>query len=184
MLAYSSVEHMGLLALGVGLGGAATAGAMLHMVNHSVAKAALFLLAGNILSKYHTKSSHDVSDLTHTLPITGPLWMAGFLAIAGAPPFGPFVSEFAILKAALDTGRYAIATSIFVCLAVIFVGMATPVLHMCQGRPPHGVQATKRESWLHVAPPALLLLASLCLGLYVPAWLQTLLAQAARLISG
>jgi hydrogenase-4 component F len=178
MLAYSSVEHMGLLALAAGLGGAATAGGMLHMVNHSMAKAALFLTAGNILAKYHTKSSHDVTGLLHALPVSGPLWLAGFLAIAGSPPFGPFVSEFAIVKAAMDSGRYGVAAGTLVCLAVIFVGMATAVLHMSQGRAPHGIHDEPSENWLLTTSPALLVLASLCLGLYQPHWLQTLLASA------
>ncbi|MCL2124038.1 MAG: NADH dehydrogenase FAD-containing subunit, partial [Desulfovibrionaceae bacterium] len=101
LLAYSSVEHMGILALGVGLGGGAVFGAMLHAVNHSLAKAMLFLLAGNILRHYHTTSSHDVRGMRRTMPWTAALWTAGFLAVAGSPPFGLFVSEFSILQAML-----------------------------------------------------------------------------------
>jgi hydrogenase-4 component F len=101
MLAYSSVEHMGILALGVGLGGAATFGAMLHAVNHSLVKATLFMVAGNILAVYKTRST-GVRGVLQVLPVSGALWVAGFLAITGSPPFGPFLSEFTILKAAFD----------------------------------------------------------------------------------
>ena len=93
MLAYSSVEHMGILALGVGLGGAGSFGALLHAVNHSLAKAMLFLLAGNILAAYRTKATAEVRGMARVLPVTGALWIAGFLAITGSPPFGPFVSR-------------------------------------------------------------------------------------------
>ena len=88
MLAYSSVEHMGILALGIGIGGVATFGAMLHTVNHSLTKAMLFLVAGNILALYRTKSTTRVRGVLRMLPITGVLWLAGFLAIVGSPPLG------------------------------------------------------------------------------------------------
>ena len=112
MLAYSSVEHMGILALGVGIGGVATFGAMLHTVNHSLTKAMLFLAAGNILAVYRTKSTTHVRGVLRTLPVTGVLWLAGFLAIVGSPPFGPFLSELTILKGVLDAGRPVIAAGL------------------------------------------------------------------------
>ena len=109
MLAYSSVEHMGILALGVGLGGGGGFGAMLHAVNHSLTKGMLFLVAGNILALYRSKSTCEVRGVLRTLPVTGILWVAGFLAITGSPPFGPFLSELVILKAALDQGQMVVA---------------------------------------------------------------------------
>ena len=93
MLAYSSVEHMGLLSLGVGLGGAATFGSLLHAVNHSLTKAMLFLVAGNILTAYQSKSTTEVSGVLHVLPYSGFLWVVGFLAITGSPPFGLFLTD-------------------------------------------------------------------------------------------
>ena len=136
MLAYSSVEHMGILALGIGIGGAATFGAMLHTVNHSLTKAMLFLAAGNILALYRTKSTTRVRGVLRTLPITGVLWLAGFLAIVGSPPFGPFLSELTILKGVLDAGRPLVAVAYLSALAVVFVGMATIFLRMAYGLPP------------------------------------------------
>ncbi len=94
MLAYSSVEHMGILALGVGIGGAAGFGAMLHAVNHSVTKAMLFFVAGNILAAYKTQEyRRTCAGVLRVLPISGVLWLAGFLAITGSPPFGTFLSD-------------------------------------------------------------------------------------------
>ena len=84
---------------------------MLHAVNHSLAKAMLFLAAGNILAIYRTKSTTRVRGVLRTLPITGVLWLAGFLAIAGSPPFGPFLSELTILKGVLDAGHPIIAAA-------------------------------------------------------------------------
>src|SRR5262249_46299958 len=89
LLAYSSVEHMGILSLGVGLGGAGIFGSMLHAINHSLTKASLFLVAGNILAVYKTRSIGQVQGVSRVLPVSGIVWLAGFFAITGSPPFGP-----------------------------------------------------------------------------------------------
>ena len=135
LLAYSSVENMGIMALGVGLGGFGAFGAMLHAVNHSLVKAMLFLLAGNILARYQTKNILQVRGLLRAAPVTGVLWLAGFLAITGTPPFGPFMSKFTILKTALDGGHVWITVIFLAMLGVIFIGMATAFLGMAQGEP-------------------------------------------------
>jgi hydrogenase-4 component F len=188
LLAYSSVEHMGILSLGVGLGGAGAAGSFLHALNHSLAKAMLFLLAGNVLWAYRTKAAANVRGLTRSLPFTGILWVAGFLAITGTPPFGLFLSEMAILKAALDGGRILVAVLYLAFLALIFVGMATVFLRMAQGAPPEGLRDRDgrpvRDSFFMILPPAVLCLLALALGLYVPPGLQAAIAEAARVVGG
>ena len=168
MLAYSSVEHMGVQAIGVGLGGAGVFGAMLHAVNHSVIKAALFLTAGNILAYFGRKRVDEVSGMARVLPVSTVLWIAGFLAITGTPPFGAFLSEFTILKAALDGEHAVVAVFYLAMLALIFVGMANVFLHMAQGKPPEAVGPGVRETPLAVLPPVLLLSCALLLGIYVP----------------
>lgn len=181
MLAYSSVEHMGVLALGVGVGGVATFGAMLHAVNHSLTKAMLFLVAGNILRTYRSKSTHDVRGVLRVLPFSGVLWVAGFLAITGSPPFGPFLSEFTILRGALDQGRSVVAVLYLALLAVIFVGMATAVLRMAQGVPvANATQMPGREPALAIVPPAVIAAFVLLLGLYISPALHDALVAAAR----
>lgn len=186
MLAYSSVEHMGVLALGVGIGGAGTFGAMLHAVNHSFAKALLFLTAGNILAIYKTKSSDDVRGVVRLVPLTGVLWIIGFLAITGSPPFGAFVSEFVILKAALDAHRPWVAAGYVLALGLIFVGMATVFLRMAQGSAPEALCSSdkRRESWLSIAPPAVLAVMSLSLGIYLPTALSHVLSQVSHALGG
>ncbi len=180
LLAYSSVEHMGILSLGVGLGGAGSFGALYHAVNHALTKALLFLVAGNILAAYRSKSTTDVRGVLRVLPASGVLWLAGFCAISGSPPFGPFLSEFTILKAALDQGRSGIAAAYLVVLAVIFIGMMTVALRMAQGVPDAGVQPRRAESALSVLPAAALAVLVLLLGLYIPPVLRGALEQAAR----
>jgi len=185
MLAYSSVEHMGILVLGIGLGGAAAFGAMLHTVNHSLTKAALFLVAGNILAAYKTKSAGKVSGVFRVLPASGVLWIAGFFAVTGSPPFGPFLSEFTILKAALDQRHGVIAVAYLVLLALIFIGMAGVFLRMAEGTPSSEMKtSTSSEPVLAVVPPGLLAAAVLILGVYIPPFLSTALHDAAKTLGG
>ncbi|MBI3097269.1 MAG: NADH dehydrogenase FAD-containing subunit [Planctomycetes bacterium] len=185
MLAYSSVEHMGILALGVGLGGAATFGAMFHAMNHSLTKAMLFLLAGNILAVCRTKQSSEIRGLGRLLPVTSALWLVGFLAITGSPPFAPFLSEFTILRAAIDAGRGGVAAAYLCCLALIFIGMATAVLRMTLGEPSRGaVVPSPREPALSIVPPAVLAVFVLLFGLYLPPAVGTALEEAAAVLAG
>ena len=193
MLAYSSVEHMGILALGLGVGGVAGFGSLLHAVNHSLAKAMLFLVAGNILAVYRTKSTRDARGVLKILPLSGALWIAGFLAISGSPPFGLFVSELTILKGAIDQGHPLLAVAYLAALAIVFLGMATIILRMAYGLPdenfprqparhePHEktpVPSTRETLW-SVAPPAALGLGVLVLGVYLPPPLADVLHRAA-----
>ncbi|MBQ8664601.1 MAG: NADH dehydrogenase FAD-containing subunit [Mailhella sp.] len=182
LLAYSSVEHMGILALAVGVGGGALFGGMLHAVCHSLTKCMLFLVAGNILTRYHTLSSYDVRGLRQDMPLSGALWTAGFLAIVGSPPFGLFVSEFTILKGIFASGHLFMALGYLTALAVIFVGMSIPVLRMVQGTPPRDVPIDYNESMFSVLPPAALCLMVLGLGFWVPDWLTATLNRAAALL--
>ena len=101
LLAYHSIEHMGIIALGFGFGGLGSFAALLHMIYHSLAKSALFLSAGNILLKYSSTKMINVKGMIKTLPITSILFFVGFLAMAGVPPFGIFITEFSILSAGI-----------------------------------------------------------------------------------
>lgn len=184
LLAYSSVEHMGILALGVGLGGTALYGTMFHVINNSLTKATLFLLAGNMMVYYKTKNVGAVTGALRVLPITGALWMAGILSITGSPPFGTFLSEFIILRAAF-AGGHAIIGSLFIgLLAVIFIGMGAVALRMAQGKPNSGVvSASQRpESLFTIIPPAILMALVLILGIYTPQFIQQNLMLASDLI--
>jgi hydrogenase-4 component F len=210
MLAYSSVEHMGILALGVGIGGVGDWGALLHAVNHSLAKAALFLLAGNILAAYGTKKRADVTGLLHRVPVTGVLWIAGIFAIVGSPPFGVFTSELTVLRAAVDARMWGVVVAYSLVLSVVFAGMIVVLVRMAQGSPKAavaggvletvggtggaehtgpvavvaGAPIPARERIWDVAAPAALLACSAVLGLYVPPFLDHALRQAAVLIGG
>ena len=119
------------------------------------------------------------------LPISGPLFLAGFLAVTGTPPFSPFFSEFVILNGALGAGRYWVGGLFLLFLAVIFIGMGSTVLKVVQGddagtpsNPGFG------DSWLSAAPPLVLMIVVLALGLWLPRGLADLFQSAARLVAG
>jgi hydrogenase-4 component F len=185
MLAYSSIENMGIMALGVGLGGPAMYGSMLHAVNHSVAKALLFLTAGNLLMVYGSKRVEDVRGASRVVPITAALWMLGFLAISGTPPFGPFYSKFTILATAAQGGRYGIVVGLLLPVAVIFLSMSRIVIAMTTGgrREPAdgagaGPVAARETPWL-LAAPLVLAAVTLVLGVAIPRGLDSRLRAAA-----
>jgi hydrogenase-4 component F len=186
LLAYSSVEHMGVLAVGVGLGGVAGTGAMLHALNHSLAKAALFLVAGNILAAYRTKDTLSTWGLRHTLPFSGLLWIAGILAVVGSPPFGLFTSELMILNGAIAGQRWAVAAGYLAALGIAFGAMMWVALKMVYGPAPNmpGTALPKRDTSLSVIAPALLTAGVLLLGLWIPASLREILQRAAALWGG
>jgi hydrogenase-4 component F len=185
MLAYSSVEHMGILALGIGLGGAAAGGAFFHSMNNGLTKGVLFLSAGNIHRAFGSKVTDEVRGAARRLPVSGPLFLAGFLAVTGSPPFSPFFSEFAILNGAFGAGRFVVGGLFLALLAVIFVGMATTVLAVVQGDPGDAPSVPGMgDSWLTAAPPLVLMVLVLCLGLFLPRGLQELFGAAARLVGG
>jgi len=176
---------MGILALGVGLGGAALMGSLLHAVNHSLAKAMLFLLAGNILAAYRTKSCAGVRSVLHVLPVTGGLWLAGFLAITGTPPFGTFLSKFVVIRAAFETGHGAVGAAALAAVALAFVGLCVIVLRMALGGEREQPAASgPRETVWTVLPPLALGVGVLALGLYLPPCLADLLTQAMGELGG
>lgn len=182
MLAYSSIENMGILAIGVGIGGLGSYGALLHAVNHSLVKTLLFLAAGNILILCGSRAVGEVSGLQRRAPWTGGLFALGFLAIAGSPPFGPFLSEFTILRAALDQGMAPVAILYLLFLGAAFVGMASISLRVLQGT--GGAAAPAREPLALILPPALLAVGVLGLGVWIPAPVEALLRGAALALGG
>jgi hydrogenase-4 component F len=123
LMAYSSVEHMGVLALGFGFGGPlGIAGALYHMLNHSLDKSLMFFGAGNVMRSFGSKQIADIHGVWTRQPVHGALWLAGAAAITGAPPFGLFLSEIVILRAGFERGFGWAVYAMLALLIVIFIG--------------------------------------------------------------
>ena len=183
LLAYSSVEHMGIIILGTGLAKAGVFGSLLHAVNHSFVKSMLFMTAGNILAVYATKRIDGVSALKKTAPVVAVLWFGGFLAITGSPPFGTFVSEFCILQEAVRQERFLTAGLYLFFLLLVFIGMTTTFSKMTFGAAKNDVRQISLHPW-SLVPPVFLGLAALTMGVFIPEQLDELLHSAAQLIIG
>lgn len=183
MLAYSSVEHMGILILGIGIGGMAVYGALLHIINNGLTKGVMFLSSGNIHRAYGSKYTDDVRGAMQRLPVSGALFLTGFLAITGAPPFGPFVSEFTIVNAAFSSGQFLPAGLFLLFLTVVFIGMGATVLAVVQGQPSEQSARNGFHDTVGTCAPILIFMALvLLMGLYIPPPLETLLRDAAAFL--
>jgi hydrogenase-4 component F len=182
MLAYSSIEHTGLMCIGLALGPLGVFAAMLHLVNHTAAKSMTFLLAGRVLHRYHTAQIGGVSGLLKTMPGTAGMLAAGLLATIGLPPFGLFITEFALIRAGFATGHPWLMGAVLVLLAVAFVAVIGHLNRMLYGAPPEGVEFGEKGGW----PFALLSLnvaVLVTLGLTLPTRFEDLLKEIVRIVS-
>lgn len=183
LLAYSSVEHMGLLVLGLGFGGVGAYGSMLHVVNNALAKGLLFLAVGNVVLVTGTPLAARIGGLRRVLPVSAGLLVVGLLAATGSPPFGSFVSELTILRAAVAGGHMVLALVAAGLIVVIFAGMARSLLGAVHGEPSVAPRPRAEDVWL-LAGPVALAAGVLLLGLYIPTPLSKVLAGAAASLGG
>jgi hydrogenase-4 component F len=143
----------------------------------------LFLVAGNIVLATGSSVASGNRGLIRVLPVSGPLLILGLFAITGSPPFGLFLSEFTILRAAVMGGHLWVAGAMMVLLTIIFVGMAVLVLEMVLGVADPAIPVVRESNWLLLGPLALAALV-LVLGVYIPPALQGALAHAAGALGG
>lgn len=184
LFAYSSVEHMGIIATGFGFGGPlGVFGGLLHMLNHSLAKSMLFYGAGNVLRKYQTKEIGRIAGVIGIMPVTGVFWMLGGLAILGAPPFSLFISEFAILTAGVNRHLWGPTLIFLVLILVVFVAFFSYMNGMVFGRPPARVSRGELNGWT-IVPLMVSFIPVLWLGLYIPQPVQNVLERVSEIFLG
>lgn len=178
LLAYSSVENIGLIVLGFGVGGPiGILAALLHTINHSLVKSLMFCTSGNILMKYHTRDLGKVRGMLHATPITSLLMLVGVFALVGSPPFNIFISKFTIISAGFQAGYLWLMLASLLFLAVVFAAFLRMVTASILGDMPAGIARGEiRSSTL--APLVVLMLLVIVLGLYIPPQIGALLNQA------
>jgi hydrogenase-4 component F len=176
LFAYSSVEHMGIIAVALGFGGLlGLYGALLHTLNHAVAKAVLFLGSGDVALRYKTREAGGVRGLLTAVPVAGGVLLLGSLAVLGSPPFGLFLSELTIVRAGFAHASPVLPLLLLALLAVAFIAFARTTMGMVTGReaappdPYHG----RAAHWSSAVPVAVGLVLLLMLGLWIPAGLNT-----------
>jgi hydrogenase-4 component F len=175
MLAYSSVEHMGILVIGAALGRVGVWAALFHVWSNSLTKGSLFLSAGNIRRAAGARTIDEVCGMSAITPRSAALFVAGMFAVTACPPFAPFFSELRVLRAAFETG-HAITAAVFLGgLLFAFFGLTRLVFAIVDGRPRVTAKSAGilvRETRGVILPPLILLGLALWLGLATPQVLQ------------
>ncbi len=186
LLAYSSIEHMGIIALAFGLFTPLSVFAgFFHMINHSFTKSMLFLSSGNILQKYGTRDISKVRGLLKTLPVSGMAFLLGLFAISGTPPFSIFASEFNVFLSIFSEKNYILGGTFVILLALIFAGIAVTLFKVFFGEPAADAPIARGEiNKPGTAVLIALLAVILATGLYMPDLLKDLITSAQRIIIG
>ncbi|MGV8905407.1 MAG: hydrogenase 4 subunit F [Acetobacterium sp.] len=185
LLAYSSIEHMGIIAIAIGFFTPLSIfGGLLHMINHSFTKSMLFLSTGNILQKYHTKDISKISGMFKLLPVTGTVFLLGLFAIAGTPPFSVFASEIVVISSIFQENNFIVGGLLILLLAIIFTGIVLTMFKMFYGN-----DIPKRTTPGELNIPGVFTIVGLLgiitvMGLYIPNELKQLIENAVEIIIG
>ena len=178
LLAYSSVEHMGILAIGVSFGApVALAGVLLHVLAHAAAKANAFMGAGVFVLKFGSKQISAIRGGLDLLPWSGPLFVLAVFALSALPPSGIFRSEFQIVAGGLASGNYAAAAVLIIGVTVAFFGLTTATTHMLFTPAPRTQARGEPSAWM-VVPVVAGVAVLFLLGLHPPGELTTLISRA------
>jgi len=184
LLAYSSIDHAGIMVAGLGFGGPLGAlGATLHMLFHAVTKPLLFFCAGNVQQQFGTPYFWKLHGIRRLLPWTGGLLLMTALAVTGTPPFSIFQSEFTILSAALAGGNAWSALLFVLGIVTIFAGFLGHISRLCLGEPAQPAEPGREGGWKLTAM-ALTAAPVVLLGVWIPRPLFSLVQQSAQIIGG
>lgn len=180
MLAYSSIENMGILAIGTALGGVGILAAMIHLIGHSLIKASFFLTSGNVLEIYETKKIKSVTGLLQKDNKTGWLWIASLLGIVAFPPSVLFISEFLMVKTMFLQGKFFMCTAFLLLLTIVLYGLGKAVVKMCFSSTKENNENAeiKKLSWTMYLPQIVMLTLAFVIGVYMPKGLYEMIRLA------
>ncbi|MBI4902227.1 MAG: hydrogenase 4 subunit F [Acidobacteria bacterium] len=188
LLAYSSIDHAGIMVMGLGFGGALGAmGVLLHMTFHSVLKPLLFFCAGNIQQARGSDAlGRGAIGLLRTMPLSAPLMLMGVIAVTGTPPFSMFQSEFTILRAGFAAHEFAASILLVLFLVAIFCGFFFHVSQLVLGPAPAAPQNPEptdfeNDRW-KTLPVVALSVVAIVLAFWLPSPLYDLISGAARIL--
>jgi hydrogenase-4 component F len=183
LIAFAALNHGGVIAVGLGIGGAAAYGVVLYAVSNAFIKAILFLTAGKIEAHYHSEDVREVSGLLKDMPYSGLFFTVGTFALLGFPPFGSFLGELIIMSGLIGAGHFVVFASFCAILTVTFVATGRSVFPMIWGAPKKPVDWAG-QTLATVLPKMFFLGALIAMGLYLPAPVNGLFRQVARSLGG
>ncbi len=184
LLGYHSVEHVGIIALGLGFGGRlGTYGALLHVINHGVTKALVFLVAGDAIGRYGTRDMRLMKGFLGVAPIAGTLLLMGAFSLAGTPPFSIFVSELIVLRAGIASGRFVPVAVFLAMVVIIFAGLIHHVGQMVFGTAEANVERG-REPLTPIVALVLLAVVMVLFGVWIPVNPDRVLSAATEIVVG
>ncbi|MEI8349528.1 MAG: hydrogenase 4 subunit F [Candidatus Omnitrophota bacterium] len=180
--AYSSIEHVGIISVGFGIGGSlGFYAALLHIFNHAVTKSLLFFAAADVVKKYKKDNMHIIKGVVNALPFTGIMLVLGMFAIAGMPPFSIFFSELLILIAGFSKGAYAVSSLLLLFIVVIFGAIIFHLSQILFGKKPQDMPVGREAASSKLA--FIILMICMCVvGFRVPAFLHSLISLAAAVL--
>lgn len=184
LIAYASINHAGVIAIGLGVGGRATYGLLLYVVSNAFIKAILFLTAGTIKSHYGTEDTREVAGLLKDLPFSGVFLMVGTFALLGFPPFGSFLGELIILSGVIQRGQIVVFVLFCTLIAMTFVATGRTVFPMIWGAPKKALSRKRGQSVLSATPKLVFMIALVAMGIYMPSTMNELFRAVAASIGG
>ena len=181
MLAYSSIENMGLITISAALGGPAAFAAILHIAAHAFSKASLFMTSGNIMKRYGSKEINGVTGLLKADPKAAWSWIAGFILLCGIPPSPIFLSEFIMVKTMFEKGLWWLAVPVMLLVTIVVYGMASAMFKMSFGNPPKDI-SKERFNVFNYAGQMVFIAILVILGLYMPKEISAFITAATELM--
>jgi hydrogenase-4 component F len=178
LVAYASINHAGVIAIGIAIGKTATYGLLLYVISNAFVKAILFLTVGKIKAYYRTKDTREISGLLENLPYSGVFLMVGTFALLGFPPFGSFFGELLILSALVSSGHLFVFAAFCVLITMTFVATGRTIFPMIWGEPKQS-RSWPRQTLLSVFPKMVFLVALVVLGVYIPPVVNGLIQEVA-----
>jgi hydrogenase-4 component F len=184
LFAYSSIEHMGIIAVALGFGGTlGFYGALLHTLNHAIGKCVLFLTSGELVHRFRTRTASEVRGALGAAPLVGSVLLLASLAIVGSPPFGLFLSEFTIVRAGFGTSGPVFGFALLALLVLAFIAFMRTTAQMAVGEVPERIEPAGSTSLAAGLPLVVGMLALLVLGVWIPHPLDRLIIDSIQAIA-
>ena len=185
LLAYCSVEHIGIIAIGLGLGGAGTFAALFHTMNHSVSKTAAFFSSGSIINTYGTRDMDRIRGVLKRMPFWGSVFLVSMFVLIGTAPFSVFMSEFIIIKEVFSQGRYILFSLFLFFTIAIFISILKYIFEIVFK--PSAENTEKNDKSEKASVPDKIIITAflvflLAAGLYLPSGIMQFLETASAII--